>query len=187
MTEQVILETNSNVKLKEKHEIRIRAWVRYFARITDITLFSWILNSIILYLNPSFINIDLFYRSILVVNSWIIVETISLGLFGTTIGKWIMNIQVRNKEGNKLNIRDSLRRSLLVWVYGYGCGVPIFNLITLTKCYDNLLENKLTTYDKKGEYSISCGNISIVRVIIVVVINIFIPFWDIIIDLKYLF
>ena len=53
---------------------------------------------------------------------WFVLETILLHHTGTTPGKWLLGIEVRNEDGSKLTLAESTRRALRVLIGGVGFG-----------------------------------------------------------------
>ena len=53
---------------------------------------------------------------------YIVLDGLALTRFGTTPGKWLLNIRLRNKVGRYLDIQTSLIRSVRVWVLGFAMG-----------------------------------------------------------------
>ncbi len=53
---------------------------------------------------------------------WFILESILLHYLGTTPGKWLLGISVRNVDGTSLSLAASTRRSVRVLVMGIGFG-----------------------------------------------------------------
>ncbi len=89
--------------IEEKEIEPVHAWRRYFAKTIDLTLVSMITSVI-----ASFVFKDIvhpFFLSSLVggILSYLIlilVETVMITYYGTTIGKLIYNIRIEKKEKN---------------------------------------------------------------------------------------
>jgi hypothetical protein len=60
---------------------------------------------------------------------WFAIEAYLLHRFGTTPGKWLLGIQVRNNDGTRLATGQAARRSLRVMVLGIGFGWSIIAFI----------------------------------------------------------
>lgn len=58
-------------------------------------------------------------------------EPILLSLFGTTLGKWILGIQVTDNEGARMTYQNARARTFSVLLRGMGLGIPIYSLIRL--------------------------------------------------------
>ena len=55
-------------------------------------------------------------------------EPLLLHLWGTTPGKWVFGLSVRDEDGQKLTLRTALARTLGVFVHGMGGGIPFYDL-----------------------------------------------------------
>lgn len=53
---------------------------------------------------------------------WFIIEILLIHYFATTPGKWLFGLSVRNKDGSKLSLGDSMLRGLRVLFTGIGFG-----------------------------------------------------------------
>ncbi|NMA24286.1 MAG: RDD family protein [Clostridiales bacterium] len=62
-------------------------------------------------------------------------EPLLLCTLGTTPGKWIFGLRVRDDRGGKLTYSSALLRTWRVFHYGYGFGIPFYNLYRNYKCY----------------------------------------------------
>jgi len=60
---------------------------------------------------------------------WFAIEAILLQRFGTTPGKWLLGIRVRNDDGSMLALAQSMRRSMRVMFLGIGLGWGILALL----------------------------------------------------------
>ena len=91
-----------------------------------------------------------------------------LVFLGTTPGKFLLNIHFSLKDDKKIKFTQALSRSFKVWWRGLGIGIPIITLGTLITCYKNLKKMGETHWDRNGGFVVEHGEISLVRVILVV-------------------
>ncbi len=137
------LDSNNNDEIINYENVR--PWVRYWARYIDMYLFiSFIvilqllifptkqLNEIIAALGAYFI--------------WIFLEAQLMSTWGTTPGKWLLRIKVRDSNSNKLTLKTALKRSALVWTIG--TGMYIFSFITEIISYFMLRDQGITVWDR---------------------------------------
>ncbi len=159
--------------------ITIRPWVRYWARIFDLSLFSLIFffmlgivlgiidtispNGKILNLLEALLEANYLILHMVCCFIWIFVESLFLRFLGTTPGKTFLRVQLNTKNGNKINFRSALRRSLLVWYYGLGIGFPLVTIATLYSSYHDLTHKKITVWDEKAGFIITHKEIGIIR------------------------
>ncbi len=153
----------------------VQPWVRWCARYFDIFLFSLILGIVLGIFAPSTLegkNDAVF--GIVSLFIWIFIETILLSTWGTTPGKGLLRVRIRNSNGGKLTFSEALKRSFTVWIKGMGIGFPIIALFTLSGSYDNLRKKGITEWDEKGNFVVTHQKIGAIRAI--VAISVFIIF-----------
>ncbi|HJM50598.1 MAG TPA: RDD family protein [Alphaproteobacteria bacterium] len=51
-----------------------------------------------------------------------------LAAWGTTPGKWLLNMAVERQDGTAIDFGSALRRSFAVWLRGLGGGLPVVSL-----------------------------------------------------------
>ena len=100
------------------------AYVRFLGRMADImmhmTLYLSVLRVSGLAFNPGFLPGS--YEALLYLCLPIVlVETAFLGTLGTTPGKAMLGVSVRDYRGRRLSFPTAFRRSLFVMVLGLGC------------------------------------------------------------------
>ena len=109
-----------------------KIWRRFWARWMDIQLyialwwlFLWFTGRNIeaILSNPWIILTQLI--------PWVVIETLLIHHFGTTLGKWLLGIRVLNADGSRLNLAESTRRALRVYVTGIGLGWEIVSMICM--------------------------------------------------------
>lgn len=165
--------TTENEKVAEvlQQPIRqIRPWVRYFARIIDVFLFSLLAGFVLGMFAPSVLDIPNFLLGMAILFVWVFQESILLANCGTTLGKWLFKIKVRNSKGQKLTFSEALNRSFSVWLKGMGAGVPIISLITLLTSRSKLKRDAITAWDEEGGFVVTHGKIGALRSAVVVVL-----------------
>ncbi|MFN0128973.1 MAG: RDD family protein [Verrucomicrobiales bacterium] len=54
--------------------------------------------------------------------AWVAVEAWLLSRFGTTPGKWLFNLHVRDHEGGLPSYMNALKRAFFIWVFAWGMG-----------------------------------------------------------------
>lgn len=141
-------------------EVPVAPWRRYGARVLDMVTngtAGWIMVCLIWFqLWPisadSFLSyLDGPFGRLLDLTATVavgcLVSALVLGATGSTLGKVIFGIRVRNVDGSPLGFADSLRRELLVWIRGLGFGVPIISLVTLALSYGSLKDKGQSVWD----------------------------------------
>ena len=107
-----------------------KPFLRFVARILDYSLFY------ALFILPLFFaslldhDITHIICVFLVPLFWIPFETIFISLFGTTPGKALFGIQIRDANDKKLSFKTSFKRALSTWIKGLGLNIPVLNIAT---------------------------------------------------------
>jgi len=120
---------------------------RFLARIIDYSLFYSLLVLPLFF--ASLFDHDLTHILAIVAIPllWVPLEALLLSLFGTTPGKAIFGIQVRNQQGQKLSIKHSLKRAFLVWLKGLGLNLPLANLFCGFRSFQAIKKEGRTSVD----------------------------------------
>lgn len=149
---------------------QVRPWVRYLARIVDVWIFSVLVGITAGLFAPSILNVPDAVLTVGILFVWVFQESILLANCGTTPGKWLFKIKVRNGRGKKLSYSDALNRSFSVLFKGMGAGIPIISLISLLSSKSKLKKDGITTWDEDGGHVVIHERIGIGRSIVIAVI-----------------
>jgi len=87
--------------------------------------------------------------------SWILVallEPLLLSRWGTTPGKWLLGLELRDEYGKKLTFRAALWRVGGVFSHGYGFNIPIYDLVRGYHCYKDCKAGRDMPYDEYEGY-----------------------------------
>jgi len=157
---------------------QVYPWRRYWARIFDITFIMPIYIFIIALfppgLNYTITRMDNFIGGILLLLFYLIFfEPMMLSSFGTTPGKALLGIKIRDLSGKKISYTTAMRRGFLVWLNGMGMGIPFIALFTMIIAYSKLKKNGITSWDEKCGINVIHDQLSIFRVILFITIFIF--------------
>ena len=127
-------------------------WRRFFARNVDAGLYGllWsMLSQWVFRINPeNFIQLtaSLAWTVACGYVGWLLTfvfEPVLLHYWGTTPGKWIFGLSVRDEDGNKLSIRTAYARLWGVFGYGNCYALPFFDWYYNYKCYRACKEEEL--------------------------------------------
>jgi uncharacterized RDD family membrane protein YckC len=146
-----------------------RPWPRFFARCIDIMLFAILIGIILGIFSPGLLEINDTILGILLTLAFVFAEPLMFSTWGTTPGKWLLTIKVRNLDGTRMTYSKALDRSLLVWIKGLGLGIPIVTLFTQLYSYNTLKKKGVASWDKDRFY-VTHGKISEWKIAIVVII-----------------
>ncbi len=105
----------------------IHLWRRFAARWFDYLVFLALLFSVIAITGIDLAGLqrNLFFPFVMIL-PWLFVETTLLHFWGTTPGKWLTGLQVRDAEGRKLSAGASFTRTMRVMILGMGFAQPLF-------------------------------------------------------------
>jgi uncharacterized RDD family membrane protein YckC len=168
-------EETSNIGIQQ-----IRPWVRYWARMLDINLFAMFFWTAMSYYPYDISDISTTLIPMVMLFSWVFVESVLLFTIGTTPGKWLLKIKLTNADGKKISFPNAMQRSFLVWWRGLGTGFPIASLWTLITAETNLKKNGITSWDREGNFIVTHERIGALRTIIVIfffILSFIIAYW----------
>lgn len=124
-------------------------WRRFFARNVDAGLYGllWsMLSQWVFRINPENVMSNLAWTLACGYVSWLLTfvfEPVLLHYWGTTPGKWIFGLSVRDEDGEKLSIRTAYARLWGVFGYGNCYALPFFDWYCNYKCYRACKEEEL--------------------------------------------
>lgn len=125
---------------------------RFLARIVDTTIVTIIGNAILkigFRINTGLSVQTLMYCEIIFWLFELMIEPLLLSTIGTTPGKWIMGIKVRDmKTKGKLEIKQSYTRALKLAWHGFGFMIPIFTLYKRGVSYFRCRMNDTMPWDE---------------------------------------
>lgn len=154
------------------------AWLRYFARIIDITVGSIfiVVGIIIISLFLLMFDIDIealfevpFVFEIILMIIYFFVEAKVISVFGTTLGKKLFGITVFHSNGEHLDYITSLERTFTMWFKGLGLSIPLISLFTLIMSYNRYTDLGITSWDEALEVKVSFQPISTIRLAVGVI------------------
>ena len=100
---------------------------------------------------------------------WFVIEPLLLHYFGTTPGKWLLNLAVVNHDGSRLDLPAAIRRSLRVMFTGVGFGwIPLALFCHVLSIF-TAKRLGTTLWDHAGGHRVIAGPLHPARVTAVVV------------------
>lgn len=157
------MDSNNNVKSIDSNNVR--PWVRYWARYIDMYLIIMLILILQLSIFPTK-QLDETIAAIGVYFIWVLIEAQLMSTWGTTPGKWLLRIKVRDSEGNKLTLKNALIRSFLVWFVGLG--MTLLTPITEVISYMSLKDRGVTMWDNYCKCNVTHEQIGAERIPIIV-------------------
>ena len=126
-------------------------WQRFWARMLDMGLADLAITALLALVFHLNTNGDSLPVTILeTVLCWglvLVLEPLLLSTLGTTPGKWLMGLELRDKRGRKLSFSQAFQRTWDVLGTGYGYQVPFYNIYRHYQCWKTCRENKPLYYD----------------------------------------
>lgn len=136
-------------------------WRRYGARMLDTTVHGWIGVMIFAFIFYSVapLSADAFFNFVakpegLAVNMIMtcflaaLIGGIVVGATGSSLGKAVFGIKVRDHTANVPGVLDGTTREFKVWFYGMGLGIPLVALFAMFHQFKVLKEVGSTSWDK---------------------------------------
>ena len=126
---------------------RLHPFRRFFARLTDLTLYGVAVQGVLLLglgwnwqrAGNGLTGLDHFYAWCAIVLLPLLLmflcEPFLLHFWGWTPGKWIFGLKLRDDQGEKLSLSEAWSRGWGIFSRGYGFNIPIYNLWRNYKCY----------------------------------------------------
>lgn len=99
---------------------------------------------------------------------WFAIETLMIHLWGTTPGKALLGIRVRQADGRPPPIGASIWRSLRVWTLGLGLGMPLMVLLCQGLSFWVSRRIGRPLWDVAGDHRVSVAAVLPVRVVLFV-------------------
>ena len=136
---------------------KVRApWRRFFARLFDQLLYAalWILiGLLLLHKSPASASGDAWngFAGLVSIITMVLFEPLLLSTWGTTPGKWLLGLSVRNNTGQKLSYGEGLSRTVQALWYAAGFHLPIYSLVRNYKCYYDCIEGKTLEWEWDSE------------------------------------
>lgn len=149
-------------------------WRRWAARILDLILGEIVmmvaLNRVLEYfgIDDAFNSLNQAVAGIIAIPFLLLLEAIIFELFGTTFGKWVFSLNVRDLNGKAASSKSYLKRLVRLWVSGLGLGIPFVNLLTYIGQYRRISSGKEASYDESLGLRVDKGRIHPLRLLLVI-------------------
>jgi uncharacterized RDD family membrane protein YckC len=147
------------------------AWPRLWARQIDFAL-CWAITVGVAFLVgttllPPTTNIFLQLAAALLISALVLIgyETLSLGAFGTTLGKAALGLRVEMRSGEKIKLGRALRRSVGVWWLGSGAYLffPAATIVIWWSSRRRLRKTSTTPWDDSCLTRVAGGPVALWR------------------------
>jgi hypothetical protein len=158
------------LELRQRNKVfvpQVRPWVRLWARMFDITLWSAVVGVLVAIYFPTLHEGrvgELEFNAIVLV-SWILVESVFLSALGTTPGKSLLRIELLLPGNKSVPFWGALSRSFKVWWRGLGAGFVLVLIFTLIHAESVLTRDSITSWDREGAFVVRHEKVGIVRAV----------------------
>ena len=128
-------------------------WRRFFARMIDLLLYdlTWMVILTSAGLCAAGNRGVTLLNDFLALLTMLLLEPLLLQKTGTTLGKWLLGLSVRNLSGAKLRYSEGLDRTArLIW-RGFGAGIPIYCWMRLYKSYGTEKKEEPLDWEEESE------------------------------------
>jgi hypothetical protein len=94
----------------------------------------------------------------------LLIDCLVYAVFGTTPGKALAGIQViDDRGGGRLAFGAYFKRSVELYIFGFGLGLPLVSLVTLFRCYRKLAAGETLSWDQYAESKVTARSTGWVR------------------------
>ena len=104
--------------------------------------------------------------------AWFFLDAAFVTTFGTTPGKWLAGLNVVDSEGQRLKPGRSLARSMLVYAFGWGFGLPLLTLLSWLCTFIRVRQVGNAVWDGQLKTRVLGQRVARVRLALLVVIPI---------------
>jgi len=128
-------------------------WQRFWARSLDLSLAGCLVTAILSFgLHSSSINTphENLFSIVETLMIWAVIamiEPLLLSTWGSTPGKWLMGLELRDHWGQKLTYGTALSRVIGVFYMAYGFEIPLYNFYRYYKSYHTCQDGEDMPYD----------------------------------------
>lgn len=146
---------------------RVRPWIRYWARMLDLYLFGALAG-----LAYALGHAGAFSAAgedqafgLVATLGWVFTEAGLLAAFGTTPGKYLLNIRLvpPGDPASPAAYGTALTRSFRVWWRGIGAGIPLIAFVTMLVAHRRLTRQGACSWDRDGGWRIVHGPVGFAR------------------------
>ena len=120
----------------------------------DLFAFTAIAGTFVVILYPAAFQLPELMFNALMVAGYALAEAAMLPSWGTTPGKALLGVTLRNRNGSKLTFEQALARSFKVAIKGVGLAIPLVSLFTHITAYNRLTNTGVTSWDEEGRFEV---------------------------------
>jgi uncharacterized RDD family membrane protein YckC len=140
-------------------------WDRWLARIIDLRIGVLALSFVIGFIWEfvgTFVSLPTFNLnqdddklfSFILIIPWMVIEAFIIAKYGTTPGKALLGIRLKDSSGSNLKFRQALWRNGHVWWRGLGTGFPLISAFTMAHAHGVFKKTGSTSWDRDGNFRV---------------------------------
>jgi uncharacterized RDD family membrane protein YckC len=166
---------HGNAQGYEEYSSEPRPWMRLFARMLDYVVWGIVVGILLEIVAPGLLDgVNDALLGVVLVAAWIPVEALLLSTWGKTPGKAMLDIRLVDRESeNGIEYFSALQRATVVWIYGMGCGLFIFTLVTMILSYRDLKREGVSAWDGKMGFRTEHGSVHPFGILLAVSVLVF--------------
>ncbi len=136
-------------------------WRRYWAKMTDVILFSIVFIFVGAAFFPGLFETEGmdFLLGILVLAAFAVWDSVILWAFETSPGRKLMKAELFSTDQTPLTLERLLARNGRVYLNGLGVGFPLVSLFTLANGHKKVSQGKLTSWDRSARTNYRYGEL----------------------------
>jgi hypothetical protein len=146
---------------------QVRPWIRYWARMLDLYLFGALAGLAYALGSPGAFSTPGEDQAfgLLATLGWVFTEAGLLAAFGTTPGKYLLNIRLvpPGDSARPAAYGIALTRSFRIWWRGIGAGIPLVAMVTMLVAHRRLTRQGACSWDRDGEWRVVHGPVGFAR------------------------
>lgn len=100
----------------------------------------------------------------------LIFEVIVLSIFGTTLGKFLLNIKLSDSGDNRISFPAALLRTFLLWIKGLAFGFPLVSMLTAGYAAGVIRKNGTASWDDSNGIKVTYGELSGVKTVFAILL-----------------
>lgn len=125
-------------------------WRRYFARWMDLRIYEMLITiaiTLLFRLPAAKVQALSLLWDVLALVTMGIVEPLLVFKYGTTLGKWLLGLHITDLDGQLPSYEQTRARTWGALLWGFGLGIPIFDLIRGWISYHDAAEGRDTEWE----------------------------------------
>jgi uncharacterized RDD family membrane protein YckC len=152
-----------------------RPWRRFWARFLDTGIHVFPVAIAFEIVSPGFATktMEKYGEYVLNVNYLpfvLILEVLVLSIFGSTLGKYLLNIDLISNDGSRVSFGSATVRGFSLWIKGLAFGLPLANMITAVAAASKIRKDGNAAWDNDSKINIEYRPLSMTKTALAVLL-----------------